>query len=130
MQKLNKEGLTRKQKAFADKLIANPKMSATKAVIETYSPTTYGTARQIASQNLAHPSILKYLDKHLEQAEITVLNIMTNSEKLKDEPAHAKIALDSANSVLDRVLGKATQKTESQSTVVTLDLKLTDITKG
>jgi phage terminase small subunit len=126
--------LTKKQKAFADKLIANPKMSATVAALETYGkpdkPTTYGTAGTIATQNLKEPKVLKYLNKHLDKAEITVLDVMQNSSQLKDEPAHAAIALKAADSVIDRLMGKATQRIEQQTNVVTLSLSLKDITEA
>lgn len=128
MQKISKTtGLTRKQKAFADHLINHPKDSATEAAAQTYNVSTRESAEVIASQNLSRPPILKYLNKHIEDAETTLLNVMYNSEKMKDEPQHARIAKDAADSVLDRVLGKATQKVESHSTTVNLNLDLSQI---
>jgi phage terminase small subunit len=129
MQKISKTtGLTRKQKAFADKLIANPKMSATESAHQTYNGTRQ-SAEVIASENLRKPPIIKYLNEHVDKAEMVILDVMSNSSQMKDEPAHAKIALDASNSVLDRVLGKATQRVESAQTVVTLSLDLTQLDK-
>lgn len=123
-----KTKLTRKQKAFADELIRNPKQSATQAIMKTYNVAAPSTAKVMASENLTKPNVLRYLNKYLDEAETVVLNVMTNSEKLKDEPAHARIALESANSVIDRLIGKATQRIETQSTSVNLNLDLTNIT--
>ena len=119
--------LTRKQKAFADELIRNPKQSATKAVAKTYNTDDYHSQRVIASQNLAKPNILKYLDKYGELAEITAVDIMQNSRSMKDEPAHARVALDASKDILNRLYGTPTQKIESQSTTVTLNLSLKDL---
>lgn len=123
------KALTRKQKAFADELISNPKQSATKAALKSYN-TTYETAKQIAHENLTKPNILKYLSKYEELAEITVIDVMQNSRSLKDEPSHAQVALRAADSVLDRLRGKATQRTEVTSTSVNLNLDLSDVVKG
>ena len=121
--------LTRKQKAFADHLIANPKHSATEAATQTYQVSNRKTAEVIASENLRKPSIQNYLAKYDDMAQITVVDVMQNSRSLKDEPAHARVALDSAKDVLDRLHGKATQRVETQSTSVNLNLDLSQIDK-
>ena len=124
--------LTKKQKAFADKLIANPKMSATQAALQVYGkpnkPTTYHTAGDIASSNLKKPELLKYLNKHIETAEIVILDVMQNSSKLKDEPQHANIALAASKQVLDRTLGLPVARHENLTTSVNLNLDLSNIT--
>lgn len=113
--------LTRRQKAFADHLLSNPRESATKAVEKTYAVTSYGAARAIASENLTKPNIQLYLNEHVEKAKNRVVQLI-DSEK-------EEIALRASDSVLDRVLGKATQRTEISSTSVNLNLSLTDITE-
>lgn len=109
--------LTRKQKAFANHLINNPKHSATTAAQNTYNPTTYESARAIASQNLTNPSIQLYLDEHIDKAKLKVVELIDSN---KDD-----IALRAADSVLDRALGKATQRTEVTTTGITLTVDLT-----
>lgn len=52
--------LTRKEKAFADHIINNPKDSNTEAAAQTYDASTRDVARQIASENLAKPHIRSY----------------------------------------------------------------------
>ena len=116
--------LTRKQKAFADVLLGNPKISATKAALQTYGkpdrPTTYDTASQIAAENLQKPSIQIYMEEHVDKARNKIVTLV-NSER--DE-----IALNASKDILDRVHGKATQRVETSSTSVNLNLSLTDIT--
>lgn len=120
--------LTRKQKAFADHLLNNPKDSATEAAAQTYNVSTRDSAEVIASENLSRPSIQLYLEEHIDKAKETVVDIMNNSRILKDEPAHGRLALEASKEILDRNLGKATQRVETHSTSVNLNLDLTSIT--
>ena len=108
--------LTRKQKAFADHLLDNPKQSATKAALATYDTDKHYVAKNIASENLTKPNIQLYLDKHIEKAKNRVVELIDSTKE--------DIALRASDSVLDRSLGKATQRLETQSTVVTLKLDL------
>jgi phage terminase small subunit len=101
--------LTRKQKAFADTLVKHPKMSATQAVLKTYGkedkPLSYHTAGDIAHTNLKKPEIQLYLNTHIEKAKNTIVNLL---ESEKDD-----IRLRSAQDIIDRTYGKATQQTTS-----------------
>lgn len=129
--------LTRKQQVFADFLIKNPKASATQAAKQAYGkvdkPVTELSARNIASENLTKPNILLELAKHSGTAEMTVIEVMGYSKKYgKDEhfskeqgAAYANVALHAANSLLDRLHGKATTTIESTTKVVTLNIDLT-----
>lgn len=113
---LKKFGLTRKQKAFADELIAHPKQSATKAYLATHETTSYNGAAVEASRTLKKPNVQLYLDTHIDKAKNRVVQLIDSDKE--------EIALRAADSVLDRALGKATQRVENQSTVVTLNLTL------
>lgn len=123
--------LTRKQKAFADELLADKKISATEAVRRTYNVSTTGSsARAVASELLTKPSIIRYLDQNTDKAENTILEVMEVSKKYakeggKEGASYASVAVSSANSLLDRVFGKATQKvvTENSSVNVIVTLK-------
>jgi phage terminase small subunit len=107
--------LTPKQKAFADTLINNPKLSGTQAALQTYGTPdkqpTYQSAREIAHTNMTKTNIQIYMDKHVDKAKQTIVNLL-NSEK--DD-----IKLRAADSILDRQLGKSTQRID-QTTSVTL----------
>lgn len=109
--------LTRKQKAFANHLINNPKDSATKAVEATYKINGNESARAIASQNLAKPSIQLYLDEHIDKAKNRVVQLIDSDKE--------EIALRASDSVLDRALGKAVQRSEVQVSGVVIGIDLT-----
>lgn len=113
-------GLTRKQKAFADYLINNPKQSATKAAQATYNVSTKQTAEVIASENLSKPPIQIYLNQHIDKAKNRIVTLVDSNKE--------DIALRASDSILDRALGKATQRVETQSTSVNLNLDLTQVT--
>lgn len=124
--------LTRKQKAFADELLQNPKRSATQAVMNTYDVQKRRTAEVIASENLRKPEIMKYLHDNAGEAESTVITVMNYSKELgrtgdKSGAAYASVALASAKEILDRVHGKATQRTEVTSKKVSVHIDLTGV---
>lgn len=120
--------LTRKQKAFADELLKDQKISATQAALRTYGkpdkPTTYGTANEIARENLQKPAILEYLRKHQLHAENTIINVMEYSSDRLDDKGYARLALDTANSVLDRTIGKATTSDTNPDKPTVINLTL------
>lgn len=121
-----KRPLTRKQKAFADYLLNNPKASGTEAIKATYSlGSKHGTtskrgeeltASVMATENLAKPNILAYMLEKAPEAELRVLQLMRS----ENEP----IALAAAKDVLDRTHGRAVQRTESTSTSVNIAIDL------
>lgn len=130
--------LTRKQAAFIKHLIEKPKDSATKAALATYGtedkPITYGAAQQVAHDNLSKPNVRLELAKHSQTAEIKLLEVLEESSKRmtnssdRDGSAWANVLAHTANSVLDRVHGKATIKLEQQSTSVNINIDLTSAT--
>jgi phage terminase small subunit len=103
--------LTAKQKAFADNLINNPKMSPTQSALQAYGkpdkPTTYGSAQQIAHENLTKPNIQIYLNKHIDKAKQKIVNLLDSENE--------QIVLASSKDILDRTFGKPSQKTDSTS---------------
>ncbi len=122
--------LTRKQKAFADTLLANPKMSATEATKRTYNVTTQRSAEVVASENLSKPEIMSYLVANAETAENTVLDVMNYSRELgksgdKSGASYASVALASAKEVLDRVHGKSVTKIDATTKAVVINVDLT-----
>lgn len=121
--------LTRKQQAFVQQLVDNPKMSATEAALKTYNTEAPTVANAIASENLRKPSVIQWLEDHAKQAENAVTEIMSYATDEGKRGGHvgaayAGVGLSAANSILDRVHGKATQKVEVQSkaVVITIDL--------
>ena len=117
--------LTYKQKIFVKHIIDNPKESATKAALKAYNISPEGsTARTIAAQNLAKPSIVSALANHNQTIENTLINTVndySNSDKLGER----SLAVDTAKYIHDKIHGRATQKIEQHTTGVTLNLDLT-----
>lgn len=118
--------LTGKQKAFADAILANPKRPAYVAAGEAYETVDTDTQMSIASENLRKPQIMAYLSDRAQEAEIVLFDTMQRSNELiETAPGYATAAIAAANSVLDRVHGKATQRIESTSTRLTISIDLT-----
>lgn len=127
--------LTRKQQAFVQFLIDNPKASATKAAIAAYNTSTNHSAEVIANENLRKPEIMAELAKYDSTAQNTVIEIMQYSKekgKILENQAgatYSSVGLQAANSLLDRLHGRAKQTVETSSTVVTLAIDLTGKTQ-
>ena len=115
--------LTRKQKALADKVIANPKASATSLVKEVYNVAPHN-ADSLASQVLRKPQVLAYLEKHSDLAEKTIVGVLRNSRKRKGDMTAQRLAKDSAEAILDRVHGKPTQRTELSGSFLTVSIDM------
>lgn len=110
--------LTRKQKAFADHLLSEPKDSATEAAAQTYAVASRKSAEVIASENLRNPAIQFYLEEHVDKAKLKVVELIDSDKE--------EIGLRASEAVLNRALGMPTQRTEVQSTGVTLVIDLTN----
>lgn len=121
--------LTRKENAVVHHIVTNPKSSATEAVMQAYNVKRRETARVMAHELTHKPTIMAELAKYSTQAELTVLEVMEYSKEKgrydeRQGAAYANVALSAANSVLDRLHGKATQKTENATIAVTLNVDL------
>lgn len=111
--------LTRKQKAFADKIINEPKLSATEIARQTYNVTDNNTARSIASENLAKPNITAYLNEHVDKARSKIVSLIDSDKE--------DISLRASVDVLDRTLGKATQTIQSTGVHLTMNIDNKDL---
>lgn len=120
--------LTRKQKAFADELINNPKISATQAALKHYGksdkPISYDTARNISSENLAKPSVISYLAQKNDLVEEVLINTLTDWGR-EQNTRKREIAVDVGKYVHDKIHGKATQRVEQSTRQVTISIDLT-----
>lgn len=137
--------LTRKQKAFADKILDNPLITgkqAAKEVFGTGKEISDGTAEVIASEYLRKPQIMAYLDTYSTKAEHVVVEAMKakknqygfnpdtkGMELIASEPDHA-IRLRAADSLMDRLHGKATQRVETTSKTISIAIDLTQMDAG
>ena len=116
--------LTRKQKAFADALLNDKKISATQAVKTAYNTTTDGSARIIAHENLAKPNIISYLSNHSDLTEQVITNTIKEYQS-SDDIKQRSLAVDSAKWVHDKIHGKAKQQIDIRSQAITLNIDLT-----
>ena len=120
--------LTKKQAAFVKELIDNPKQSATQAVLKTYGrpdkPIKYNTARALASENLAKPAIRTKLAQYNDMVESTLLQTVQDWGA-DDAPRKREIAQNAAMYIHDKVHGKATQKVETKSEQVSININMT-----
>lgn len=94
--------LTRKQKKYADLVLAGK--SQTQAAIEAYdiSKPQSSTPRTIGAENMAKPSIIEYIQSMAKGAASRVEEL---SKKAKNEA----VKLNANRDILDRALGKAVE---------------------
>lgn len=121
--------LTRKQKALADYILEHPKESATEAAMQTQAVTNRKSASVVATNTLKQPHVQAYMLEHSQIASDTMFEIMETSKKFskgggKEGAAYAGVAVTVAKDIMDRVHGKATQKIETESRIVSINIDL------
>lgn len=124
--------LTRKQQAYVQHLIDNPKSNPTQAVLHAYNikNPNNSTARTVAHELQTNPNILLELSKYSRTAELVQIRLLETSSKYsetgtRDGASYATVALNTSQAILDRLHGKATTRVEQQTTTVTLNIDLT-----
>ena len=116
--------LTRKQQAFVNTLLNNPKMSATQAVLQTYNTTDYSTAGSIAVENLQKPAIQSQLQNYSELVENTLITDVIQFKDSKDLKER-QLANDTSRYIHDKIHGKSKQITEVTTQGISLNIDLT-----
>lgn len=109
-------GLKRNSKKVLDIIASQPVRNATQAYKQVYPNATDVTARNNASQLLKKSTAQIYLQEHINKAKSTIVDLLDSESE--------QIRLKSADSILDRELGKSVQRTEvsSQSLQIHIDL--------
>lgn len=107
-----------KTKAFADKLLANPKMSATQAYIDTHKTENRVTAKSNAHQTLKRPSVQIYLQTHTKRAKERVVELVSSDKE--------DIALKASIEILDRTYGKSIQRQQTETTNINLNVEASE----
>lgn len=128
--KLTKRPLTRKQKAFADIILANPTITAKAAAKQVFNVRSDRIAEVVGSEYQRKPEIMQYMADHAREAEEGILEIAGYSKEMgqtfsKEGASYAAVAVTAYKDVLDRVHGKPTQRIEQSTTGVTLSIDLT-----
>lgn len=116
--------LTRKQKAFADTLLNDKKISATQAVKATYNTTTDHSAEVIAHENLRKPEIVSYLESHGDMIEQVLVNTIKDYAT-SDDIKQRTLAINTGEWIHDKIHGKAKQQIDVRSQAITLNIDLT-----
>lgn len=122
-QKAAQKKLTPKQAKFVNHILENPTASYTQAAKEAYPNATYATQRQIAMENMTKPSIVMALGKandRVEQVLTTVVEEWGNS----DDKGERTLAVNTAQWIHDKIHGKATQKIQATTSVVSINIDL------
>ena len=108
--------LKENSKRTLDIIATQKKRNATQAYKQTHPNASNKVATIEATKLLAKPEAQIYLQEHVNRAKTTVVELL-NSEK--DD-----IRLRSATEILDRNLGKSTQRIEQHTTGITLNIDL------
>lgn len=106
-----------KTKALADKILTDPKISHTQAYIDTHETTNRTTAKFEASRLLKKESVKVYMKAHEDMAKQRIAYLSVNGKK-------EDIQLKAAQDILDRNVGKAVQRQETQNTNLNLNLEV------
>ena len=109
--------LKQKSKETLDIIASDPKISNTEAYMRTHPTNNRNSARANVAELLAKPSAQIYLENHVNKAKETIVKLLDSDKE--------DIQFRAGEAILDRQLGKATQRTEVQTTGVTLHLDLT-----
>lgn len=104
-------------KRILDIIASQPGINQADAYRQVHPTASDNTARNNASQLMKKPEAQLYLQKHIDKAKETIVSLLDSE---KDE-----IRLKSADSILDRSLGKATQRLEVQSEQVSININMT-----
>lgn len=110
-------GLKANSKRVLDVIASQKKKNATQAYKVVHPDASDVTARTNAYKLLQKPASQIYLQEHISKAKETIVELMSSD---KDD-----IRLRSAVDILDRTHGRATQRTEVQTTGITLNIDLT-----
>jgi uncharacterized protein YccT (UPF0319 family) len=101
-----------------DEILKNPKLSNTENYLKTHPTSNRNSARSSVTELLAKPAAQIYLEEHISKAKHKVVQLIDSDKE--------EIALRASESVLDRELGKPTQRTEVSTTGITLNIDLTN----
>lgn len=123
--------MTNRDKQMADIYLTEP-VTKTEAYSRTHKvgeKTKKESVQTQASLAFRNPKVLNYLAKFSDKAEQGLMEVADYSKEYgsqggRDGASYASVASSTFNSILDRVHGKATQRTEvtSVSTNITIDL--------
>lgn len=121
--------MKRKEKAFVQEIINNPKISNADAVIRAgYDVKKKSTASVMGNELLKKPEIVSALQDYVELTESAITKTVQDW-KDSDRPREREIAMQNAQYIHDKVFGKATQKVESMNVSLHFGMDLTSVSQ-
>lgn len=122
--------LTYKQNQFVQTLVQNPQMKPTDAVRAVYNQTTKGSVQVMAHTLMHNENIQLELAKYTGYAKTSLIKVITEAESRLDGASDKDVAPllavmeKTANSVVDRVEGKAQSNVNVNIQAVSLNIDL------
>lgn len=122
--------LTAKEKAYVAGIAeGKTRRQAIKDAYDVKPDGSVKTLDKMADLIEKRPAVMALLQKHEEEAQETVVDVMRyareyGSTRDRDGAQYARVALDGANSLLDRIHGKAMQQIQMNSTSVNINVDL------
>lgn len=121
--------LTKKQKKFVANIAAG--MTKVDAVKDAYDVKSdnYTTHSSLASQVSRSPAVMEVLEAMNVEAQESLKDVLRASSRFaqegtRDGATYAGVAVTAANTILDRLHGKARQQIDVQSTAVNINIDL------
>jgi len=121
---LSTQKLTRKQQAFIDYYLDHPKASGTEAALATYNTNDPVVAASIAYENFRKPQIIASLVSYAELFESVIVGVVRDWGQ-SESPRKRELAVRNAQWMLDKIYGRATVKTEPQTSMTRISIDLT-----
>lgn len=120
------QGMTRRDKAFADALLNDPKKTQRDAFKESRvvrEGTSDASIDVQASRLLRKPQIVSYLANYSDMVENTLLNTVQDWGR-EENTRKREIANNTAMYIHDKIHGKATQVIQQRSEIVKIAINL------
>lgn len=105
--------------AVLDEIIKHPEITQTEAYLRHHPTTNRNTARAEAAKLTAKPSSQIYLNKHVQMAKKTIVQI-ANDESVKPDTR-----IKAAQDILDRTEGKAIQRSINENHNLNVNVEAT-----
>lgn len=125
--------LTAKEKRYVEAIAeGKTRRDAVRGAYDVKPDGSVKTLDKMADLIEKRPAVMALLQRHEEEAQQSVIDVMRyareyGSTRDRDGAQYARVALDGANSLLDRIHGKAKQSIDVQSTTVNINIDLSDM---
>ena len=116
-QRLAKQyGIKPKTKAMIDDMLDDPKLTQREAYMRHHKTTNLNTVDRALNRTMKKPSVIGYKDSAVKKAKRRIIELVDSSNE--------SIAVKASQDIIDRNEGKAIQKSETTSKIVTVKLDI------